>query len=180
MRCVVPSIEKSRLHSFVTCTVVGCVLWVIAASLSIYPSQLAYFNELAGGPTNGHTHILGSALDWGQDLLLCREWIDKQSSNEPIHLAYYGAFTPSDIGLNNIRPFTLGVSSDVLAPENGWYIISVNLLNGKQVAARDGALHSRIDVTPLLARFISMTPAGTIGYSLVIYRIDERNRSHPG
>jgi len=41
----------------------------VASALSVYPHQLAYFNEIAGGPQNGHGHLLHSNLDWGQDLL---------------------------------------------------------------------------------------------------------------
>ena len=45
------------------------LLWTAFSTLSVYPHQLAYFNELAGGPEEGHRHLLGSNLDWGQDLL---------------------------------------------------------------------------------------------------------------
>lgn len=40
------------------------------SSLLNYPNQLAYFNEFVGGPANGAKHLLGSSLDWGQDLLI--------------------------------------------------------------------------------------------------------------
>jgi Dolichyl-phosphate-mannose-protein mannosyltransferase len=43
------------------------VLWEAAASLSIHPHYLAYFNELAGGPANGSRWLIDSNLDWGQD-----------------------------------------------------------------------------------------------------------------
>jgi hypothetical protein len=58
--------------------VVGCVLWNAVSSLRVYPHSLAYFNELAGGAQNGHMHLLGSNLDWGQDFLLLEEWISKR------------------------------------------------------------------------------------------------------
>jgi hypothetical protein len=45
--------------------------------VTIYPHQLAYFNELAGGPRNGHKYLLGSSLDWGQDLLLTVPLLDR-------------------------------------------------------------------------------------------------------
>jgi hypothetical protein len=42
--------------------------WLVASSLWIYPHSLSYFNEAIGGPLNGAEHLLGSNLDWGQDL----------------------------------------------------------------------------------------------------------------
>jgi len=45
----------------------------IVSTLSVYPHQLAYFNETAGGPENGHNHLLHSNLDWGQSTQLTVE-----------------------------------------------------------------------------------------------------------
>ncbi|MFO1040840.1 MAG: hypothetical protein U0941_03590 [Planctomycetaceae bacterium] len=50
------------------CGVFLC-LFVASSVLWHYPHQLAYFNEIAGGPLNGWRHLLGSNLDWGQDRL---------------------------------------------------------------------------------------------------------------
>lgn len=49
-----------------------CLAGSAASSLRVYPHSLAYFNEMAGGPENGYRHMLGSNLDWGQDLLVIR------------------------------------------------------------------------------------------------------------
>src|SRR5690606_25935262 len=76
------------------------VLGTIGSSLSVYPHQLAYFNEVAGGPKSGHKHLLHSNLDWGQDLLYLNEWVDKHPGAHPFHLAYYGYFDPRVVGLN--------------------------------------------------------------------------------
>ena len=48
----------------------ACVLglWLAASALRVHPYQLAYFNELAGGPARGHSWLVDSNLDWGQDL----------------------------------------------------------------------------------------------------------------
>jgi hypothetical protein len=42
-------------------------LWLAAASGSVHPHYLVYFNELAGGPANGWRWLIDSNLDWGQD-----------------------------------------------------------------------------------------------------------------
>lgn len=43
--------------------------WLVMSSLAIYPHSLSYFNESIGGPLNGPKHLLGSSVDWNQDLL---------------------------------------------------------------------------------------------------------------
>jgi len=42
-------------------------LWLLVSAIRITPDQLAYFNELAGGPEGGDAVLLDSNLDWGQD-----------------------------------------------------------------------------------------------------------------
>jgi len=54
--------------------VVLCLLATITSTLRVYPHQLAYFNEAAGGPENGYKHLLHSNLDWGQDWLYLHAW----------------------------------------------------------------------------------------------------------
>jgi len=61
------------MNRFVQLLVCTSLLATMASSLRVYPHQLAYFNELAGGPENGWRHLLGSNFDWGQDLLACRD-----------------------------------------------------------------------------------------------------------
>lgn len=50
--------------------------WIFASSLWVYPHSLSYFNESVSGPLNGPKHLLGSNVDWGQDILYARQWYD--------------------------------------------------------------------------------------------------------
>jgi hypothetical protein len=59
--------------------ILACIFHGAWSGLKVYPHHLAYFNELAGGPANGHKHLLGSSLDWGQDLLYVKRWLRCQS-----------------------------------------------------------------------------------------------------
>lgn len=61
------------------CLLVLALLATIASTLRVYPHQLAYFNETAGGPRNGFHHLLHSSVDSGQDLLLVKDWLRSQS-----------------------------------------------------------------------------------------------------
>ncbi len=55
--------------------IVGCLALSAAEAIWIWPDYLAYFNLLAGGPSNGYRHLVDSSLDWGQDLKELRRWL---------------------------------------------------------------------------------------------------------
>lgn len=57
--------------------VIVLVLESVISLAMVYPHQLAYFNQFAGGPMNGYRHLTGSSLDWGQDLLYLRDYVQK-------------------------------------------------------------------------------------------------------
>jgi hypothetical protein len=128
------------------------LLWAGASSLVAYPHHLSYFNELAGGPENGHEHLIDSNIDWGQDLLFLKKWEDDHPQARPLYLAYYGLVLPRLAGIDyqippmeskseiphlptpslheaypNLLPDPPKVQT---GPEPGYYAISVNYLRG--------------------------------------------------
>jgi hypothetical protein len=75
--------------------VVALLGWHVGESASIAPHYLAYFNELAGGPANGHVHLADSSLDWGQDLPGLNDWLKANARpGEAVYLAYFGTGEP--------------------------------------------------------------------------------------
>jgi hypothetical protein len=75
--------------------VAGLIAWHIAESARIAPHYLAYFNELLGGPSEGHHHLVDSSLDWGQDLPGLKAWLDlNKRPDETAYLAYFGTGNP--------------------------------------------------------------------------------------
>ena len=83
---------------------VVCLLATAASSLRVVPHQLAYFNELAGGPENGHAHLTHSNLDWGQDLLFLKEWMDEHPEARPMWLRGSSMYEARDLGLDVDSP----------------------------------------------------------------------------
>jgi 4-amino-4-deoxy-L-arabinose transferase-like glycosyltransferase len=78
------------------------VLWTLVAGLWIHPHYLAYFNELVGGPQQGHRYLLDSNLDWGQDLVALADELAERG--DPIvTLAYFGPEKPAAYGIRS-RP----------------------------------------------------------------------------
>lgn len=54
----------------------GLLIWLAGANFLAYPRYAAYFNEAAGGIKNGYKIVTDSNVDWGQDLIRLKEWID--------------------------------------------------------------------------------------------------------
>jgi hypothetical protein len=46
----------------------GLVCWYVFGVISVHPHYTAYFNELAGGPSNGWRYLSDSNVDIGQDI----------------------------------------------------------------------------------------------------------------
>jgi len=67
--------------------------WYAGAAAFIHPDYLAYFNELVGGPRNGHKILVDSSLDWGQDLKPLAGWL-KQRGIPSVKLSYFGTGDP--------------------------------------------------------------------------------------
>jgi hypothetical protein len=99
--------------------------------LWFYPHSLSYFNELIGGPAHGPEHLLGSNVDWGQDLRYLKWWADAHPEARPLHLAYDVMFDPGNVGFD----FALPIRRTL---DPGWYAIGVNLLWSEQGTGRDG------------------------------------------
>lgn len=107
--------------------VVASLLWSVISALSMYPHQLAYFNESAGGPENGHKHLLGSNLDWGQDYLILREWIVQRNlRNEvivvPTKYCSYESLLDQEKSKNSISQHWEAVSVNRVFAEGGEWL----------------------------------------------------------
>lgn len=59
--------------------ILACLPASAISTLAVYPHDLAYFNELSGGPLDGHRHLRGTSADLGQDVLIVREWMQSHA-----------------------------------------------------------------------------------------------------
>ncbi len=69
-----------------------------------HPFHLSYFNELAGGADRGWEHLIEANMDWGQDLLSLKRWLDQHPEARPVRLAYYGGVDPHRAGIDYELP----------------------------------------------------------------------------
>ncbi len=137
-----------------------------ASSLSTFPRYLSYFNLAAGGAKGGWRFLGDSNIDWGQDLLRLKSWMDEHQVPE-IHLAYFGTADPRAYKINcrklhRYLDFHPGERSSF--PTSGDYVaVSVTLLQG---------LYSPDPVRRYLEDIrVRLKPMGRAGNSIFIYRI---------
>jgi hypothetical protein len=169
------AVAGRRRHVFLAAAlVVACLTWNVIAACRIAPYHLAYFNELVGGPANGHLHLLDSNLDWGQSSKALRRYMEAE--NLPlIYCAYSG----------NADPWYYGVRYQY-APGSG------NLENAKQRPVRvpDGLPREVLAVSAMVLHSVQFTdtevwaplrrqkPIATPGYAFQVYDITRNADAH--
>jgi len=129
----------------------GGLMLHAAASISVWPCHLSFFNVLAGGPAGGYRHLVDSSLDWGQDLLRLSRWL--QANNPPaenagengragaVHLSYMGTGSPEYYGIRATPLPTFPEKSleDLLTPLTpGLYCISATNLQLVRILPSSG------------------------------------------
>ena len=112
------------------------LVWAVVDSWNIRPHYLAYFNPIAGGPSQGYHHLVDSSLDWGQDLPRLKTWLDQHSLSDgrtPIYLAYFGSARSEHYGIKAIHLPEYFDRRAVIEPrplQPGVYCISATMLQG--------------------------------------------------
>lgn len=104
--------------------------WTTCSSLWIFPHSLSYFNESIGGPLNGPHFLLGSNVDWGQDLIYLHSLLSKGVEGDDLKIIYYGYVSPTDVGFlpSTLLSLNQSLSTDRSSIEK--FAISVSILNG--------------------------------------------------
>ncbi|MGB1252739.1 MAG: ArnT family glycosyltransferase [Candidatus Promineifilaceae bacterium] len=105
----------------------------LTAAFRTHPHYVSYFNELIAA--NEKVQILAdSNIDWGQDLLRLRAWMD-DNGVEQVKLSYFGSAEPSRYlnytplpGEKRHRDLWWNVPFDRNNPEAGVYAISIHSL----------------------------------------------------
>jgi len=100
----------------------GVLLWTAAGTIAVAPRYLQFFNEAAGGPERGHRLLIDSNVDWGQDLIRLREYMDAHHIDR-VALAYFGRVDPAVYGIR-YTPLERGIS-------HGTTVVSASFLMGR-------------------------------------------------
>jgi len=161
--------------------VIGCSLLFLAMAvgscLRAVPHTMSYFNEFAGGPIGGRHHLADANIDWGQDLLFLKTWLETHGRDRKLHLAYFGTLQPELLGFRYAMP-PFGPVDDLdgaflgagqLGPQPGLHAVSVNFLMGYEASAPNGS-GGHLEVPAFrYSYFDHFTPVGMAGYSIYIY-----------
>lgn len=129
-----------------------CLLWFAAESIAIRPHYLAYFNQVAGGPSHAYRHLVDSSLDWGQDLPGLKRWLDRNGAGGPsqphVFLSYFGTGNPRYYGINArlLPSFFPHNQKSFPALTGGIYCISATMLQGVYLKIKRGwsPVHEKI------------------------------------
>jgi hypothetical protein len=158
-----------------TLAVTALLALSVVESLAVVPHSLSFFNCIAGGPMNGHRHLLDANIDWGQDLLHLKRWYESHSRARPLHLAYFSDLflDPQIAGADwELAPAANPETpADELARQGstrlnpGWYAVSVNHLYGYRHLTQD---------KPAFIEFQQFQPVDRAGYSIYIYDLTAR------
>lgn len=160
-----------REYWFAGALVLLLAVWTIVSSSRVYPHSLSYFNEAAGGPENGHAHLVNSNIDWGQDVLFLKHWMDEHPDARPMRMAVFNFVHWDVTGQQPLYPPSDSCfgPGEECGPHPGWYAISVNALRGQNLGGGYSATCSYFQHFQSVAR---------VGYSIYIYHIslEEANR----
>lgn len=151
---------------FSSAVVLASTGWAVAAPLGVYPHTISYFNELAGGPSNGHRYMLGSSFCWSQDRFYLRDWLRDHPEADSPYMLLERSVSLERLGLRSRGEPPRGgpapgegdgAGDRTYGPVPGWHVVDVQRLHDP-----DGAY----------LYFLEFEPVATIGYSTYIYQID--------
>ena len=151
--------RSSALIFAISKTIISLLLLAATAcSLWSFPHCLSYCSEAIGGARNGPKYLLGSNVDWGQDLFYLEQWCNQNSDARPLYVLYRGGFRLSDTGVEyEGRPPAMSeVASDHESIDEGWYAVSVN-----EIYSYDKQY----------AYFRLLSPVNMAGHSIYIYHV---------
>lgn len=183
-----PGCGISRIRGLVIAAGLLATTW---SALSNHPHQLAYFNEVAGGPENGHKHLLHSNLDWGQDLLYVKDWLDARACTGVDYYVLSGTFyDPHDLGISaSPLPDAIAEPNKAHDPHqplrlpSGDYLASVNFLKRNPALIPRGADRWHSSLIEAAEFLEGLPPVERISLSTTVHRVypgsSQRNDSSP-
>ncbi|MCR4322925.1 MAG: glycosyltransferase family 39 protein, partial [Candidatus Azambacteria bacterium] len=139
------------------------IAWYVISVLMHYPYYITYFNELAGGPTQGFKYVADSNLDWGQDLKRLVQFTN-ENNIDTIRVHYFGGGSPQYYLGDKFVPWWSS-----RGPESGWYAISATFL--AEAFGTPVGRYTRSEQDSYLW-LRDKTPVTVIGHSIFVYKID--------
>jgi hypothetical protein len=144
-------------------------IWYTLNAALVFPRPLEFFNELAGGATNGYRYLVDSNLDWGQSFKELANYL-KRHGIERVKLSTFTFLDPAMYGLKyESLPPSFKSPARFDAPFNpapGVYVIGATSLQGAATP----------DINTY-AFFRTSQPTARIGNGLFVYDV---RQAQPG
>lgn len=164
--------HNKRRYTFVLLALL--LVYSMAGTLRAFPHCLAYFNDFVG-LNNGSSHLLGSSVDWGQDLILVRDYVEANREKAKGHDITLISRSPAIPGLlenSNIKQVDTHVCISKLPP--GIFIVSRNIIHGEQYRLPFSNIKRREPgMEDSCSLFESLPAIDTIGLTHVVYLMKE-------
>jgi hypothetical protein len=144
------------------------LVFTAVSALRVAPHQLAYFNELVGGPGQGWRYLSDSNLDWGQDLKRVKAFMERERV-PIIYLSYFGTAPPSYYGIRyqyvpGSWPLEWPPPPDLVPADLSRKLLAISL----------GNLHEGLPEPNRLFTWLhKREPAARIGYSIHVYDLTD-------
>ena len=143
-----------------------------ASSLAVAPHQLAYFNELVGGPAAGPRYLSDSNIDWGQDLAGVKAYMDREGL-PMIYLGYFSNPPPAALGIRYQYVPSFGAlerpGADRLPPGAPREVLAISVCTLQAVHFQDKDLYGWL---------AGREPIARIGYSIYVYDLTGDAAAH--
>jgi len=144
--------------------------WTGLEAVRAYPDYLAYFNSFVGGSSRGYLYAADSNVDWGQDLIELKRYMDANDI-DCIQLLYFGRVAPEVYGIRYVVPPPSGFRP-------GYAAVSVTLLALPYILYDHGTLIETLRPTRI-DQAVTGPPVGRIGYSMLVFRVPDSARPAP-
>ena len=140
--------------------------WYAAGTLRVHPHYLAYFNEVAGGPAGGYKYLVDSSLDWGQDLIGLRQYMERNAVPR-VKLLYFGTADPGYYGVacDRLPGYQPPPPSTLVRDVRPGDLVAVS-------ATHLQGVYLDPEVRVLTDQLRARRPLAVIGYTIFIYRAD--------
>lgn len=159
------TVTVSTRRAWVMPSLVALALTFTAVStLRVMPHQLAYFNELVGGPEQGYHYLGDSNVDWGQNLKRVKAFMEREGV-PIIYLSYFGTAPPGYYGIRyqyvpGSWPLEWPPPSDLVPAELRRKLLIISAVNLHEIFSHDD---------PLFKWLQNRKPVARIGYSMFVY-----------
>lgn len=164
--------RRLRMAFLPATAVLACCSWFIASSMWLFPHDISYFNESIGGPLNGPSCLLGSNVDWGQDLRSLVDAVDSNAFGRRFLISHFGAFDLKEHWVQMRKSDVVQRSFTPVEQKVYCLAISINSLNKSFTVMFDNDGREYTASHLLLTDLQRLPPIGRIGYSILIISID--------